>query len=127
MPVPIITAGVVFEDAGAFFMARIVGNDAANITQASLNAITCKVIDHDDTGSTVLTPTVTIATSVFDTLQTDARWTKDTTGYNFGFAMPATTFATGLKKYRVEFSFDPDTGEDFKAAFDVDAKALFGS
>ncbi len=92
-------------------MSRVKGLSGSYITQASLSAITCKV--YNNVGTLVTSPTVTISSSVFDTLQTtDSRWTRDTTGYNFLFTIPAAAFpSVGL--YRVEFKFTPATGDPF--------------
>ena len=125
MPVPTITKATVWEDCGAAFLIHVVGNDAADITQASITGITCKVFDSS--GTSVATPSIDKSTSVKDTLQTDARWTEDSTGYNFIHDMPDTVFTTGGEYYTVEYKFDPLTGEDFCKTFEVYAKALLGS
>lgn len=125
MPTVGSTKAFVWEDSGASFMARVVGNDAANITQASITGITCKVFDSS--GTSVATPSITVANVVFDTLQTDARWTVDGTGYNFLHAMPDTVFTTGGETYTVEYMFDPASGSDFPCVYEVPARALLGS
>lgn len=117
---------VVYEDAGATCMARVYGNAATAITQATISSITCAVYDLT-TGSSVVTPSVVVATSVFDTLQTDARWTADATGYNFRYDLPATAFPTGDRRYRIEFVFTPTSGAVFVVLFEADAIALYGS
>lgn len=117
-----------WENTPLTILARMRGNGGAYITQASLNGITCKSIDTV-TGSTVASPTVTVASSVFDTLQTssnDPRWTGDATGFNFVFTIPAAAFPTGNRKYRVEFTFDPVSGEDFRLVVEVFARNLMG-
>lgn len=103
-----------FEDNSVFVMARILGHAGVNITQASLTSIACKVYD----GTTeVAAPAVVVADSVFDALQTsDPRWTKDATGYNFAFTVPASAFPSGDKVYLVKFTFDPVTGDNFNFA-----------
>lgn len=92
-------------------MSRVRGNSGSYITQATLSAITCKV--YTSSGTLVSSPTVTISSAVYDTLQTsDARWTRDSTGFNFLFTVPASAFPSpGL--YRVEFKFTPATGDPF--------------
>ena len=113
--------GYVIEDGGATFLARINGNTGVAITQSLISSISVKVFDLDsDTPDTaVYSASVTVATSVFDTLQTDAIWTEDTDGYNFKHAMPASAFAIGNHNYRIEYLFTPATGEVFWVLFEV--------
>lgn len=115
------TVGYVTEDGGAGFLARLVGNSAANVTQASLSSASVKVfdLDSDDPDTAVYTATLTISSVIFDALQTDDRWTVDSTGYNFRHDMPASAFPTGSHNYRVEYKFTPTSGEVFWALFDV--------
>lgn len=127
-----IATGVVFEECGATFLARIKGNAATNITQASLTGITCKVYERDGDGTSddpytyelAATVTVTVSDVVFDTLQTGGHWTKDSTGYNFKHAMPGSSFPDGDTYYQVEYVFDPASGEDFALVFLVYAQEL---
>lgn len=105
----------VWEDSSLTLMARITGNAGTNITQASLSALTCRVFDSDDDNEEILpAPTITIAATVFDTLQTsDPRWTVDTTGYNFKFTIPAANFPTGPRRVQWQFKFTPTSGDPF--------------
>lgn len=123
-----IGKGTVFEDGAASFMARVAVGSGVNMVQADISSIACEVFDS--TGTSVATPAVVVADSVFDTLQTDARWNPDvdTTGYNFRYDMPATTFTTG-GRYRVEFMFSPVAGaqDNFPVVFNVSAYALLAS
>ncbi len=120
MPAPEIYKATAWEDGSIWLAARIRGNDGSYITQSSLTAITCTVYDGE---TSVTTPTVTVSTAVNDTLQTntnDARWpASDTLGFNFSHVMVATDLPNGGKVYRVEFVFDPVTGEDFPIVWDV--------
>lgn len=124
MPSANITRAEIFEDGGCQCLARVVGNAGTAITQASLTAITAKVFDLDSTtpDTAVATPTVTISSAVFDTLQTDDRWDADDTGYNFKFEVAASAFSTGGRRYRIEFLFDPTSGENFWVVFEVTAR-----
>ncbi len=109
MPTPI--QGNIYEDGGASVMARVIGNAGTAITQASLSSISYKVFDLA-TGETALQSGVlTISAVVFDALQTDARWTADSTGYNFLHACPASWFTDANHQYRIEYKFTPASGE----------------
>ena len=116
----------VWEDAGATCLARMVGNAGTSVTQASLTSITCKVFDLSSATPTtsIATPTVTISSAVYDTLQTDSRWTVDSTGYNFLFTVAASILTTGDHRYRVEFKFTPTSGEVFFTVFELYAQAV---
>lgn len=115
----------VFEDSGVSLMARIQGNDAANVQQADITSIKRSVYD----GETIigLDVTLTLVDVVFDTLQTDARWTFDSTGYNFKDDVVATVFPVGDKVYRVEYKFTPASGAVFHYVREVHTKNLVRS
>lgn len=128
MPVPNDLAPVarakVYEQTGPTLMARLVGNDASNVTQAKLSSGTYVVVDAD--GTTVSSGSLTIASVIFDTLQTDARWDYDDTGYNFRYAMTKTQLpAAGV--YEVRFTFVPagGYGEQFHVVFELDAQDAY--
>jgi hypothetical protein len=109
---------VVFnEDGSATALGRITARDGSgaatgldgegNFLQvADVSTITCNVYDLDsDTPDTaIITPTVTVATSVLDTVATtNVLWTKDSIGYNFIHDLPITAFPTGGNMYLVEY------------------------
>lgn len=116
----------VFEGSGATLMARVQGNDGQNIKQADLTAITCKVFDKTD-ATNVATPSITVSAVIFDTLQTDDRWTVDVTGYNFRHEQLASVFSGGGRIYRIEYKFDPGSGEDFFVIFEGTTIPVFTS
>ena len=118
-----IGQGIVIEDGAACFLARILGNDATPVIQAAVQSISVKVFDVDatDPDTAVYSANLTVSTAIYDTLQTDDRWTEDDTGYNFRHDMPASAFQTGDHNYRVEYKFTPTLGEVFWALFDVHA------
>lgn len=103
---------IVLEDVGVCIMARVVGNDAAAITQATISSISHKVTDLN-TNTALTSGALTVASVVYDTLQTDARWTADTTGYNFAYVIPDTVIASGGTSVVVDVTFNPTTGQDF--------------
>ena len=113
------TLATIYEDTAITCMARIQGDDAANITQSNVTAITLKTFLNYGTAATSTT-TLTVADVVFDALQTDARWTKDATGYNFRYQIPSSVFDTGDSTYRCEFLFDMNSQPDLFVIFSVD-------
>ena len=100
----LITKSSGFKDADVTFLARVIGEDAVVLQQADVTSITFKVYDTTDDSETG-TGTPVVANTIFDTLQTDARWTADSTGYNFKYLIPAASFPVGDRTYRVEFLF----------------------
>jgi hypothetical protein len=122
-----IHALTVFEDSGFSLMARVQGSDAANVQQADISSIAYSVFDLSDTTTATATGTLTVASVVFDSLQTDARWTEDSTGYNFRWDVPASIGATGDKVYRIEIAFTPASGEVFHAVFEARTVGLYRS
>lgn len=113
----------VYEGSGASFMARVLGNAGTNITQASISSITCNVYNAITLAS-VATPSVVVASSVFDTLQTDSRWDTDTTGYNFRHDLPPTAFPDGDIPLVIEYLFTPASGDAFRFVQPVYVKPL---
>jgi hypothetical protein len=106
------------EDTGPALMARVYGNAATAITQASLSTIVLHVYNKADIGTPVAANvSVEIASTVFDTLQTDARWTKDSTGYNFRYDCPA-AYLPSPGRYIYEFLFTPTSGAMFMVVFE---------
>lgn len=111
-----------FEDAGSTVMDRVRGNNAALITQATITSIALKVLESTSEADVFNAigeevsgtgGALTVASHVYDTLQTDANWTKDVTGYNFRYAAPAACFPTGNRWYSLWFLFTPTSGEPF--------------
>ena len=113
--------GIVFKNGTATCLARVVGADAANITQSDIDTITYSVYMLNDqnadtradvTGHTAVA--LVVADTIFDTLQTDAIWTEDDTGYNFKHEIDISeneAFAIAGREYLIEFSLTPGTGQ----------------
>lgn len=124
MPEPTITAAVVWEDTNAIFLARVLNWAGAAITQASTTSIS-RTITNLTTGVVTQTATaLTIATAVYDTYQTGAIWTVDSTGYNFYDAIGAALFLTAGNVYRVEYLVTPASGGVFRIVYNVTAKGI---
>ena len=120
------THATIMEDGGATMMARILGADAAAIAQADFGNISVRIYDQNasDPSATVATATLTVATVVFDAYQTDARWSVDSTGYNFADVRPAASFPTGGHTYDVEYEFDPTAGDNYFVTFSLFAQPV---
>jgi hypothetical protein len=121
--------GKAWEDGSVSLLARVVGQAGTAVTQASLTSITYKIFDtlSDTPTSAVASGTLTISDVIFDTLQTDARWTKDNTGYNFLHTIGAGVLTKENTVYRIEYLFDPVTGENFYVVFEVTTSKIYGS
>lgn len=61
---------------------------------------------------------VTVASAVFDTLQTDDRWDEDNTGYNFRDTIASTVFTLADRTYEVLYSFVGSGSQVFVVRFD---------
>lgn len=123
---------LVFEDSSAYILARIRGMTGALITIASLTSIQLKVYDSDDSDSTpteIASRSITVASTVFDTLQTDSGWdtAKDADGFNLKIEVLPTDIPRGGKKYRFEFLFTNTSGKVWHMVVEVPTLGLFRS
>ena len=121
---PISQVFAVYERSGVVVMARIVGEDAALVTQATFTTIAYSVVDVDRNKESQGSGAVTIADAVYDTAQTGNAW-PFSDGFNFRFVLPASCFPRGGHFYRGEFTFTPAAGQVFHAVVDLDAKDLY--
>jgi hypothetical protein len=110
------------------FAARIRNNSGAYITQATVSTITYTIYTltrSEPSARTAVTAhttvSCTVASVVFDTLQTGTPWgSKDTTGYNFLHQPNVlnTVFANlGADQYLVEYTITPTTGRLIQIGF----------
>lgn len=106
------------EDSGYSLMARVRLPSAAYITQAAVSSITRTIKTLHKPGSPT-TSSLTVASVVYDTLQTGNFWTKDTTGYNFKDDLAATVAVDKNGRYAVTYLFTPASGAAFKVPFIV--------
>jgi len=101
-----IQADAIWEGVSPTVMARWRGSTGGNLKQANVTTIAYQVHDlhvSSTAGAVASSTGLTVSDVIFDTLQTDERWTKDTTGYNFRHTLGSTVFATGGHTYRVEY------------------------
>ena len=125
-----VVSGLIWEDSDVACMARIKLNGAvASFVQASIASVSRKIFDRKSaTPSTAVDEAdLTVATVVFDTLQTDGRWTKDATGYNFRDTIAAADLSTGGSQFRVEYKFTTTGGSVFFAVFELTSQDIWSS
>lgn len=114
-------AAAVFKDGSATLLARVVGADGSAITQSDLSSAkyTVYLLDPNDPDSwTAVTghtdKSLVVADTIYDTLQTDALWDVDSTGYNLKHILDVSSnqaFDTAGKMYRVVFELTPTSGQ----------------
>ncbi len=94
-------------------MARVQMN-GSNISQSDISAVERKIFDADGSTPDTAEDTsdLTVASVVFDDLQTDDRWTEDSTGYNFRDTVVASLLSSPTR-YRIEYKFTGAAGEVF--------------
>ena len=118
----LITKSKGFENSGIVYTSRVLKVDGTPVVQSDLTSVTFRVYAIDpnnpsDPGTLIVSPTVTVAGSVYNTLQTDPTgntWTDDT-GWNFRVAVDEAAFPEGNATYRLEFKFQPVSGSYFYA------------
>ena len=102
------------ERSGCTVMGYIQGYDAAAIVQDDITSIAYHVVDVRIPNTTVGSGPLDKTVVVFNTLQTDARWTIDSTGYNFAWEAPVTIVPNGGRTYQVELEFTPASGAVYR-------------
>lgn len=118
-------SGTAVENSGLVLLARVRNSGGDYIQQSDLSSINCAVYDAIS-GNELATPSVDISSSVYDTLQTDARWEEDDVGYNFAHTLPASALSSGSTRYRIEYKFQPSSGEQYYVVYDVTATEVMG-
>ena len=115
----------VYENQGVTFLARLRTNSGAYITQAIFGTITYNVYNLESASTVSLSGSFVVASTVFDTLQTtDARWTVDSTGYNFAGYIAASAFPAGDVTYQAEIKFTPTGSDPFHLVGQVQTENL---
>jgi len=121
-----IITGTVAEDSSFSVLARVDAN-GTDITQAATSSITYSAWDKADSSTTVASGTLTVSSVVYDTLQTDGRWSADATGYNFKHDIGATVLTSGGKTYRFEYKVTMTDGGVSHLIYDINTVELWGS
>ena len=108
-------------------MGRFLIHDGSVAQQADITSVGYKVYDVDDPSSVIIEDAAVDVSAVFyDTLQTDSRWTLDSTGFNFAWAAPVTACPDGGKTYIAQFTTQPDVGAVIKDAVELKTRNFVG-
>lgn len=92
-----VTQGTVLENGTATLLARLRHWDGTLVTQADVSAIeyTAYALGATEDDRTAIDGhaaiSIPVATGIFDALQTDDRWDRDATGYNFRHTIDIST------------------------------------
>lgn len=123
--------GIVFQKASATLLARVLGADGNPITPSQITAARYSVALVDDEDPTLLNPVaghwdVPLSPSavVLATVQKDALWDVDETGYNFRHILDVTqapAFPEAQRTYRIEYRLTPQNGQEIVVRFRVRA------
>lgn len=91
-------------------LAQIQGLDGVYIHQADVTSIAYTVYDLTNASAVVGTGTLTVASVVYDAMQTDDIWERDTIGYNFKTIIPASRFPNASRRYLLNIAFTLASG-----------------
>jgi hypothetical protein len=113
--------GTVFKNSSVTLLARIVDENGANIQLANIAAAeyTAYLLDDQDADARIAVighagVSLTPANVLHDSLQTDAVWTVDTTGYNFRHTLDVSShpvFTVAGRRYLIEYRLTPNAGQ----------------
>lgn len=113
---PYIEYGSVWAGQPAPFLGRAVGTNGQLPTTSTVSAITAVISDLTDPTQAAYDWTPSVSNVIFNTLQTDARWTKDTTGFNFLDVVPGAAFPIVDHIYDVSYTITPVGGSSYQFA-----------
>lgn len=129
----------VFASNPLVLMDRVEGLAAANIVQADITTpVTLRMWQHDTREDAInaangtevgASANIAVSDCIFNTLQTDARWTEnggDAEGYNLRVTIPAARFPTGGKWNRAQLLFNPAAAgeDDFRLVWVIEVKPI---
>lgn len=108
----------------AFNVLMRVATVTGNITIANTSSITWAAYPEAG-GAAVASGSLTVATSVYDTLQLEDGWTEDAIGFNTRHDV-GDTVLTDAGRYVIQYRVTPVTGSSFFAApIVVEAEAVY--
>jgi hypothetical protein len=108
------------------FLARVVNDSGVDLTTDDISSWGLRVFDtHDRRNRRKLVSDALPQTYVFDTLQTDEGWTRDSEGWNFKYRLEYDNFRSeGEHHYTFEFVFETDDYGSIPVVYKVHVKGL---
>lgn len=93
-------------------LARLMDDDNVAMQQSDFSEIAIRVYDISDPANAIISTTLAIASTVFNTLQDwpDDTTAPDTIGYNFRWPTLNSYFPQGKRTYQVEVKFTEPGG-----------------
>lgn len=119
-----IFQGTNLANSATVLLARATWPNGSYVDQPSTSVIEYGVWNRDtgeETGSEYIE---SIGATIFNTLQTDSRWTADAIGYNIAVAIDGSFFPIE-GNYRVEILLIPTAGSSITIAWDIQTAATF--
>jgi hypothetical protein len=113
----------IFEDSSYVAAARITGAAGVNATQASLTSIAWTITETTGVVTPPTTGTLTIASVIFDTIQTSG-WDGPLPGYNFRATFAPANWPTPGLTYVLEVIFTFTDGFIAHAVWELEVMAL---
>lgn len=126
MPQAAAVRATVWQGTACVLLGRLVNLAGQYVTQASISGISYKVVDLKQVPAAVVNAGIfTISSVIFDVLQTDGRWTVDSTGYNVAMLMPGSNFPNAATTYRVQVTFTQTDLNTLNADWDLQTVKVF--
>jgi hypothetical protein len=120
----VIAKAIVIENTSVVCLARVRASSGSYLTQATTTSLTVKVFNLNDRSQSGATQTPSKTSCVFDTLQTDARWSEDSTGYNLAVPITADYLTDGNIVYQVECKLVTTDSMPFYILWQVQTKDI---
>jgi hypothetical protein len=106
------------------FLARVQDQSGNLITQASATAITVTVWNVE-TSTQTDTFSPSVSSTIYNTLQTDGRWTTDSIGYNLAINLDSSAFNAGNCRFQVQVAITPQSGSVYRLIAVVETRGIF--
>lgn len=118
----------VVREASSFSVMYRIQADGANVTQSDVSSIQYAVINDGTKEVITSLASLTVSSVVFDTLQTDDRWTEDNTGYNFRHDVDQSVLTNPDISYRFEYKVTLSSGNEFwLKPFVINVDEIYGN
>jgi hypothetical protein len=121
--------GAAFKNGSVTLLARVVDQDGNNVVPAGINSVkyTVYLLNDQNADARIAVDghtgaSLSVAGVLFATLQTDALWTVDATGYNFRHVLDVSAhqaFTLAGRRYLVEYQLTPAAGQVILVRFRI--------